>query len=100
MKKNYWYNHIYFFLLIASFTMQHSNASETDSEKWLPFPIDSKSVDVLLEEVDRNGSHLVSQEFTPYRAEGLLQQCGYTFVILMRDWAYRSNQPIIVDGSL
>ena len=81
-------------LLLVSVSMR------TAAQDWLPFPMDSESLDVILEDVDRNGPRLIKQEFTPYRVEGLLQQCGYYFATLMKDWAYRSDQPIIVDGSL
>ena len=29
-----------------------------------------------------------------------MEGCGYAFIVLLRDWAYRSNAPIIVYGSL
>ncbi|MDG2091087.1 MAG: hypothetical protein P8J61_08330 [Gammaproteobacteria bacterium] len=39
-------------------------------------------------------------EFTPYRSQGVLEGCGYSYFVLVRDWAYRSDQVTAVNGSV
>lgn len=80
-----------------------ASASETTGETnadWKPLDLEAKSVSHLLETVNVDGPQVLTFEFTPYRSEGKLKGCGYAFNILMKDWAYRSNQPIIVYGSI
>jgi hypothetical protein len=70
------------------------------SSEWQPFDLPGESLDILMGEVAVNGPRLLKIEYTPQYAQGVLNGCGYTFQTLLGDWAYRSNKPTIVHGSL
>ena len=59
-----------------------------------------KDLNVLLGAVSTDGPRVLEFEFTPYRSEGKLEGCGYAFNVLMKDWAYRSNKPVVAYGSI
>jgi len=80
-----------------------ASASETTKETitdWQPFDMELKDLNSLLGTVTTDGPLVLKFEFTPYRSEGKLQGCGYAFNVLMKDWAYRSNQPVLAYGSI
>jgi hypothetical protein len=79
------------------------NAAESlssNQDNWAPLDLDPQSLNTLLAEVNLNGPRVLNQEFTPYRAQGVLEGCGFSYEVLLKDWAYRSNQPAIVYGSI
>lgn len=69
-------------------------------QEWVPFQVDTVVLDTFLKEYDVNGPQIISQEFTPYMSQGVLEGCGFSFNVLIRDWAYRSSQPTFVRGSV
>jgi hypothetical protein len=80
-----------------------ASASETTGKTntdWQPVDLETKDFNLLLDAVDVDGPRVLSFEFTPYRTEGKLEGCGYSFEVLLKDWAYRSNQPTIAYGSI
>lgn len=88
------------YLLSMFSSINAAEPQDTPPENWVPFDISPTSFDALLGEVNTNGPMLLSQEFTPYRAQGILEGCGFSYQVLIRDWAYRSNQPTVVYGSV
>ena len=78
-------------------------AEETTEEApldWQPLNLTLEAMNVVLGEVTVSGPLVTEFEFTPYRSEGVLEGCGYRYSVLMKDWAYRSSQPIWVSGSI
>lgn len=73
---------------------------DTNSGNWDLLELAPESLNVLLGEVNVNGPTLLNQEFTPYRAQGILEGCGFSYQVLLKDWAYRSDLPTIVFGSI
>lgn len=69
-------------------------------EDWVPLELAPESFNALLGEVNVNGPTLINQEFTPYRAQGVLEGCGFSYQVLLKDWAYRSDLPTVVYGSI
>ena len=90
------------FCLLATFCVPINAAEPLDTiaSNWAPLAVDPESLDSLLGEVNINGPTVLSQKFTPYRAQGVLEGCGFSYQVLLRDWAYRSNKPTIVYGSI
>ena len=91
--------------LIAALTLITllASASETTgvtNTDWKPFNMELKDLNSLLGAVTTDGPLVLEFEFTPYRSEGKLEGCGYAFNVLMKDWAYRSNQPVVAYGSI
>jgi|GEM_PF-2673890 len=80
--------------------LQGAESAELDDEGWIPLELDSDTLNTLLSDVTANGPNLMSLEFTPYRSQGRLEGCGYSYQVLLKDWAYRSNQPTTVFGSV
>ncbi|WP_416140025.1 hypothetical protein ACM26W_06525 [Halomonas sp. HK25] len=85
-------------LILFGVTGIHHPASA--EEEWEPASFNAKELNSLLEAVPGEGSLLLELRFTPYRAQGKLYGCGYAFHVLLRDWAYRENQPAVVYGSV
>ena len=73
---------------------------ENTSKDWELTNMTPEALNVVLGEVTVNGPLVMEFEFTPYRSGGTLDACGYSYSVLMKDWAYRSNQPIWVSGSI
>ncbi len=67
---------------------------------WQELQMESAGFELLLKEVIAGGPHLLTLDSTPYRSEGKLEGCGYSYQVLLRDWAYRSNQPTVAYGSV
>lgn len=67
---------------------------------WQPSDQQPEVLKLLVETIKTNGPQVAEFEFVPYRAEGRLEGCAYHFIVSMLDWAYRSNQPILVFGSI
>ena len=84
-------------LIVLGVTGIHRPVSA--EEKWEPAGFDADELSSLLQAVPMEGSLLLELTFTPYRAQGKLYGCGYSFHVLLRDWAYRENQPTVVYGS-
>lgn len=85
-------------LIVLGVTGIHRPVSA--EEKWEPAGFDADELSSLLQAVPMEGSLLLELTFTPYRAQGKLYGCGYSFHVLLRDWAYRENQPTVVYGSV
>jgi hypothetical protein len=90
----------YLVLVLATFPFARLSASDDTGALQTPLDLDPAVFELLVDDVDENGQRLIRQEFHAYRSQGLLEGCGYAFIVLIRDWAYRSNAPIIIDGSL
>jgi hypothetical protein len=71
-----------------------------EETKWQSLAIDPMALEFMLQEVTVNGPQLFDLSVTPYRSEGEIEGCGYSFQVLLRDWAYRSNEPTIAYGSI
>jgi hypothetical protein len=85
-------------IFLASVAMDDELSKEIFDD-WEPADITPESLNVVLGEVTVNGPLVTQFEFTPYRSGGTLDGCGYSYSVLMKDWAYRSNQPIWISGS-
>lgn len=89
-------------LLVLYFWMPISAAGTTEkaSQDWKQLDIQLAQWKLMLGEVNVSGPQVISLEFTPYRSQGVLEGCGYAYQVLLRDWAYRQNQPTIAYGSI
>lgn len=91
---------VIFILIGVSSSIYAAELQDPPEENWRSLDLNPQSLDYLLGEVNVGGPRLLSQDFTPYRAQGVLEGCGFSFQVLLRDWAYRSNQPTFVYGSV
>ena len=91
---------ILFWIGVSISPLQAAESSESTADVWIPLELNSDTLNTLLGDVTTNGPLLLSLEFTPYRTQGVLEGCGYSYQVLLKDWAYRSNQPTTVFGSI
>ena len=77
-----------------------ADSTEQFSFDWVPSEFNAEDFNAVISEIPVNGFQVLQLEFTPYRSQGVLEGCGYSYFVLLRDWAYRSDQVSAVNGSV
>ena len=86
---------------ILVFLLVSTSDSEAEAiADWQLTNLEPTELSLLYETLSPGNPRVLNFEFIPYRSEGRLEGCGYTFKILMKDQANRSNQPLIAYGSI
>ena len=72
----------------------------SEGENWEKHPTLSSQDLQHLSQTIGGDSVLIDFTIDPYRRQGKLYGCGVSFSGLMKDWAYRNNELVIVNGSV
>lgn len=72
----------------------------SEGENWEEHPTLSSQDFQYLSQTMGDDSVLIDFTVEPYRRQGKLYGCGVSFSGLMKDWAYRNNELVIMNGSV